>query len=173
MDFEHTQFLLKLLRDLPLITPGSFTLAFGEKSNFYVDVKKAYGRPEFLSCISDLFISLMDKRTTCVAGQGYGGIPLATAVSLRTGHPLTLVRERAKNHGRLGMIEGYIPNSEDKISVFDDVFTKGLSLQKTVRELENSGAEVLGCYVVVQREKHLFPKPLNFLYTLDDLIVEP
>jgi len=103
-----------------------------------------------------------------VAAAGYGGVPLATSISLNHGLKLTLVRETEKNHGKGGMLDGYVPNKEDKIAVVDDVFTSGSSILKIVSAL-GPEINVSGCYVVVKRGDADIGREVKHLVTVDQL----
>ena len=69
--------LVKELRKLEIVKKGKFILTSGKTSDFYVDMKKALGYPKVSELICDEFCKLVDKRATCVASIGYGGLALA------------------------------------------------------------------------------------------------
>ena len=81
---------------------GSFTLVSGKTSDFYVDCKKTFLRQEAMFIVAARmhpFVDSFDSRA--VAGEGLGGIPLASAVSLYANPKLlslVLVRREAKDH---------------------------------------------------------------------------
>ena len=170
------QDLVRLLKRLDIVymEPNSLPikLKHGDISKFYVDVKKAYGSQEALNLLADCMYEIIDKRATCVAGEGYGGVPLATAIASRHGLKLTLVRDKPKQHGRISRLDGYIPvKGVDKVIIVDDVCTTGGSL-KRVNEIitENSGAEILEYGFVVLREKVELGLTLKYLIVPKDLM---
>ena len=120
-------------------------------SDLYIDVKKAYGYPDTLNLISDSLYDIIDKKTTCIATAGYGGLSPASVISSKYGLNLALIRDEPKNHGKCSWIDGYVPNEKDKVAVIDDVFTTGKSLSKIINVLEPTKAEIVGCYVVFKR----------------------
>jgi orotate phosphoribosyltransferase len=145
-------------------------LEHGIKSNVYVDVKKAYGNPKLLHKMAGLMLRGLDKDTASICVAGYGGAPLGTAMSLQSGLPLTLVRDKPKNHGAFEMADGYLPQLGEKVSVVDDFFTSGRSLLQTVATLHAIGAEVLGCHVVVARgDTTAFELPVSYLFGPEDI----
>ena len=141
--------LIEALKKEGIVNKGSFTLTSGELSNYYFDVKKAVGNPELLEMMSSLLAAKIGNKATCVASIGFGGIPLATAVSLKLKLPLIMVRNSAKGHGLGKVIEGYIPGSKDNVVVVDDVFSFGTSLEQILKQINKTSAKILGCYVVI------------------------
>lgn len=142
----------------------------GEEADFYVDIKKAIGSPELLSMMAIALAEDIDPSTTCVAASGHGGIPLGAAVSGVMQIPLVLVRDSEKKHGRRGVIDGYVPGSGDVVSLVDDVFTSGSSLRQTAANVSRTGAEVIGCHVVVARgDVSDFEPPVSYLFTPEDI----
>ncbi|MEX0934169.1 MAG: phosphoribosyltransferase family protein [Candidatus Saccharimonadales bacterium] len=162
--------LADILQGEGVVIHKSVELRSGEKSDHYIDIKKSYGNPKAIEAITDELAAKIDENTTCIAGMGHGGLPLAVAVSMKTGLPLAMVRDSERSHGLGGMIDGYIPGAEDKVSIVDDVFTTGSSLRATMVAIEEFGANVLGCYVVVKRGDGELSVPLTYLLESKDLI---
>ena len=162
--------LIRVLKPLEIILNESVILASGKPADFYFDVKKAYGYPGALNMIADELFDKIDKRVSCIAASGYGGLSLATAISSRHNLNLVLVRDTPKKHGKAGWIDGYVPNEQDKIAVIDDVFTTGGSLRKLIQTLETTQAKILGAYVVVKRGEGELTVPLTYLLTPEDFL---
>jgi len=163
--------LIRKLKQLDIIHREPVDLKHGDKSPYYVDIKKAYGYPEILDYICDCIWKEMDKSTTCIAAAGYGGLPVATILSVRYKLKLTLVRDKPKKHGKGGWIDGYIPNKKDKVSIFDDVLTTGGSLEDVIKAIEEeTEAKILGCYVVVKRGEWKSDTNLSHLLVPEDLL---
>ena len=150
------------LTSLDIIYEDKVKLVNAGKSDYYIDIKKAYGY--VLKDICEEVHEKMDKETTCVAGSGHGGIPLAAGISASYGLRLCLVRERQKDHGLTKIIDGYIPGKEDKVAIVDDVLTTGGSLIKVIETITPTQAEIIGCYVVVKRGECSLPVPLRYLF---------
>ena|ERR1700741_1310777 len=90
------------LRQAEIISFEPVNLRAGEASDFYADIKKAYGNSELRKAMAEATLENIDPSTTCIAAAGYGGLPLAVTISDLSGLPLTMVRDTAKNHGRGG-----------------------------------------------------------------------
>lgn len=141
--------LIEALKKEGIVNKGSFTLTSGELSDYYFDVKKAVGNPELLEMMSSLLSVKIRGKATCIASIGFGGIPLAAAVSLKLKLPLIMVRNSAKGHGLGKVIEGYIPGPKDNVAVIDDVFSFGTSLEQILKQIDKTSSKISGCYVVI------------------------
>jgi orotate phosphoribosyltransferase len=137
----------------------------GETSDYYIDVKKAYGNPEILGHIATNIVHKLHEKTSCIAASGHGGLPLGAAVSLQSGLPFTIVRDTEKKHGLTKQIDGYEPDSVDVITIVDDVFTAGTSLRSTISVLqEDTKAVIHEAVVIVNRgDERSSPIPLSWL----------
>ncbi len=165
-----TNELVNLLKQLDIICREPVNLKNAGYSDFYVDVKKAYGYPDALNQISNELWERIDKNATCIATAGYGGLSPATVISSRHGLYLTLVRDEPKKHGKGGWIDGYVPNERDRVAIVDDVFTTGGSLRKIIEVLEPTGTEIVGCYVVCKRGEGKLQVPVTYLLTPEELL---
>jgi orotate phosphoribosyltransferase len=165
------QELLTKIKKAEIVKSGQFKLRSGITSNLYLDVRKLFGDPNLLFAISDTIRKILPDDTTCIAGSGYGGLPLATAVALASKVRLAAVRNETKGHGIKKSIEGHLPNKNDKIVIVDDLFTTGSSILSTVKELKKTGAKIIGAVVVIKRaEPKKFPIPLQCLFALQDIL---
>jgi len=161
--------LIKKLKEIDIISKEPVILKNAGESNFYIDIKKAYGYPEILNLISERLYQKINKHTTCIATAGYGGLPPSAIISAKYDLKLTLIRENPKEHGKRKLIDGYIPNKEDKITIIDDVFTTGGCLKEIIKNLKQTEAEILGCSVVVKRGEGDLLIPLDYLIEAKEL----
>ena len=149
-------------------------LSGGQISDYYVDIKKAYGQPLALEAIVDAVLEQIASETTCVAARGYGGVPLASALAVKGGFNLTLIRDEEKKHGKGGLIDGHLPNKSDYVAIIDDVFTTGRNLRKCAEILKPTGAKIVGGYVVVRRSDSDLDNPdfpIKHIFTVEELLV--
>jgi len=157
-------------KNIGVLVKGKFILTSGKTSDFYVDMKKVLGYPKVSELICDEFCKLVDKRATCVASIGYGGLPLAARVSLKLKLPLVVVREKPRGHGLKNLIDGYVPTKKDKVVVIDDVFTTGTSMLHIVKALSKTKARILAGYVVVNRgDMSKFKISIKNILSIDSL----
>ncbi len=149
---------------------GNFNLSAGQASGVYFDLREAFGNPELLNCAANRIYALVNKKPGFVAARGLGGITLATAISLKQGINLTLIRNEQKVYGMRKIIEGYFPKEGESGIVVDDVFTTGKNIIESVHEIWRCGAEVSKGYVILRRNPFEIGIPIRQLYTLDELL---
>ena len=145
--------LVTLLKEKEIFKRGKFTLRSGKTSDYYIDLREAIGDMEILKKIINKLVLLIPQKTTCIAGSGYGGIALASLVAFKKKLPLTLVRDKVKNHGTKNVIEGYIPTSNDAVCIIDDVFTTGSSVSDSKKKLSFTKTKFTKPVVVLNRSK--------------------
>ncbi|HXK41024.1 MAG: hypothetical protein A3G45_00305 [Candidatus Staskawiczbacteria bacterium RIFCSPLOWO2_12_FULL_37_15] len=163
------QELTRKLLDFGIIHKGKVTLRSGKETDFYIDLKKAYGYPKLLATLVAEMNKLVPQKTTCVATIGQGGIPLAVLVSQKLNLKLALVRDKPRKHGTRKIIDGHVPSQKDKVVIVDDVFTTGSSIRDVVGHLRPTGCKIVSAAVVVKRGAGKVGLPLAHLLTLKDL----
>ncbi len=141
--------LVKLLHDHGAIEFGSFTLASGELSSYYIDVKTAITDPDLLVRIGEEISNLADFDV--VAGVAVGGVPIAVATSLKSQKPYAIIRSSEKDHGKAGAIIGDV--SGRHVLLVEDVTTTGGSAIYGIKALRAAGAQIDRVITVVDREQ--------------------
>ncbi len=152
--------LLRLLHEKSFRT-GSFVLASGKTSNFYIDVRNTSTDPAGAALIGDLLLELIDRLggADAVAGMVLGAVPVvmsAVARSMDYGKPVSalLVRKEAKGHGAGKRVEGLVRPGM-RVLVVDDVATTGSStlgaLDAVLAEVPE--VQVIGVVAVVDRNE--------------------
>jgi orotate phosphoribosyltransferase len=129
---------------------GEFTLASGQHSKVYIDVKRAWTDPVRLGILADS-LSRRVGAAGRLAGMELGAVPLVVATALRTGRPYVVLRKSAKNHGTRQRFEGEIPPGSDVLLIEDTSSTGGTMLE-SVRIIRDAGGVVSRALVVVDRE---------------------
>ena len=153
------QRLLALLKEHSLMF-GDFTLASGQKSDFYFDSKKTTLRPEGAYLVAAEMLQMLSERgieADAVGGLTLGADPIVcpmAALSHTTPSPLRafIVRKEAKDHGTTRQIEGDLEPAS-KVVVIDDVVTTGGSTLKAIEAAETAGHEVVAVLCIVDREQ--------------------
>src|SRR5947207_13257171 len=98
---------------------GTFTLASGRTSPYYVDIKKAVTRPDLLRTIAE-GMAPYARDVDRLAGVELGAVPVAAAVSPVRGKPYVMVRKSAKEHGPKHEVAGAM-SSGDRVVFVGDV----------------------------------------------------
>lgn len=136
---------------------GEFTLASGQKSDYYIDGKYLVADPEGLDLVAQEVLSVLrDFEVEAIGGLEIGAIYISTAVSLKSFWagkrlPQITVRKRKKEHGAQKLIEGLLPNRGGRIAVVDDVVTTGGSILQAIDAVEKAGCRAVVALSVVDR----------------------
>jgi len=129
---------------------GTFKLRSGQISDQYFDKYLFEARPELLSDIADKMAKLVPAGSEVIAGLELGGVPLAAAISMKTGIPAAFVRKTAKNYGTCKLAEGADIKGK-KVCVIEDVVTTGGQIILSVNEMRKLGAIVKTVVCVILR----------------------
>ncbi|TLS53932.1 orotate phosphoribosyltransferase [Paenibacillus antri] len=154
---------------------GTFKLRSGKVSNDYFDKYLFESNPVLLNEIAEHLSQLIPIGTEVLAGLEMGGIPIATALSLKTGIPVAFVRKKAKEYGTCKLAEG-IDFQGKNICIIEDVVTTGGQILLSAQDLKTGGATVNNVLCVIEREQlgrdNLEDSGLTFLslFKMEELI---
>ena len=129
---------------------GSFQLRSGQTATHYFDKYLFEADPLLLAPVAELAGELIPAGTDVLAGLELGGVPIATAMSLRTGLPVAFVRKEAKPYGTAKLAEGAEVDGR-VVVVVEDVLTTGGQVVASTRELRARGAVVDTVLCVIDR----------------------
>ena len=146
--------LVNVLKQEGCIIEGQFTLKNGETSNIYYDIKTIISHPVLFRNICHSLISLLPKELInyrLIFGIPYGGLPIASYLSLTNNKPLIYSRNKKKEYGTQKLVEGKYKAGQ-KVIIVDDVITTGGSLKEAIiLARDELKLKVLACLVVVNR----------------------
>lgn len=131
---------------------GEFQLRSGLLSNEYFDKYLFESDPTLLSEIAEQLSKLIPEGTEVLAGLEMGGIPIATALSLKTGIPVVFVRKEAKSYGTCKLAEG-IDIQNKNVCIIEDVVTTGGQIKLSAEDLKQVGAKVKDVLCVIDRNQ--------------------
>jgi orotate phosphoribosyltransferase len=176
---DRRERLLRIIKAQSLLTGAEFTLASGQRSGFFFDMKKTMFHPEGAALIGDIIFEMIagDADVQYIGGLEIGAIPMAVSVAARSwpDRPINafFVRKAPKDHGAINLIDGqFRPNS--KVILFEDVTTTGGSVMKAVRAVRDQGCTVKKILTIVDRGEgatvNLKKEDLELaaIFTMDD-----
>jgi uridine monophosphate synthetase len=155
-DFYTT--LTLALAEMGAIQFGEFTLASGQKSPIYIDLRLLASHPGVLRQVAHAYAELL-RRELGIGESGirlaaipYAALPIGTAVALELDLPLIYPRKEAKGYGTARQIEGEFEPGERAI-VLDDLITTGSSKLAAIEPLKAAGLQVRDVVVLIDREQ--------------------
>lgn len=182
--YERERLIELLQRDA--LKRGTFTLASGRTSHYYVDGRKLTLSAEGAALIGAGVLELLLKEfpVDAVGGLTLGADPIVGAtLALAAGAGLGrlrgfLVRKEAKGHGTGRLVEGSLePGSA--VAIVDDVATTGGSSLQAAKAAQALGCKVMVVIAVLDRLEGAAAAfaarglPFRALLTIRDLGVEP
>ena len=148
------------------VCQGTFTLASGAQSDFYVDAKLTTLDPRGATLVGRVGWQLITKTATelgarvdAVGGLTMGADPIALSIGIAAyaDNPATslqtfTVRKKAKEHGRHKLVEGDFAQGSSVV-VIEDVITTGGSAMQAIDAIESEGGRVAFVVALVDREE--------------------
>jgi orotate phosphoribosyltransferase len=135
---------------------GTFKLASGLLSPYYVDLRLIPSNPEAFQRTVAMYASVFEpnliKRTQRLAGVPTAGIAYAAVVAINLSKPLLYVRKEQKEHGHERRIEGLLQPG-DRVVILDDVATTGTSLLEAADAIRAEGGVVADAVVLLDRQQ--------------------
>ncbi|MCK4413935.1 MAG: orotate phosphoribosyltransferase [Candidatus Eisenbacteria sp.] len=160
---------------------GSFALASGRESHFYLDLRRTTTHPEGAYLVATLLLDRLQQHWPDAAGgPTLGADPIAGALAALShlhGTPLRtfIVRSSVKDHGTGRIVEGHL-RAGDRVVLFDDVITQGGSLIRAARLVREAGAQADRAVVILDRQsgaaEHMAREgvDLEALFTLGEIL---
>jgi len=150
--------LIELAEKTGAIKFGEFTLASGAKSNRYFEGKLLTLHPEGACRVGEAICDILEgSGVQAVGGLILGAVPIATAVAVISHErgksiPAFLVREAPKEHGTEKQVEGHLEPGM-RVAIVEDVVTRGGSVFRAIKAVENLGCKVVKVVAIVDRHE--------------------
>lgn len=157
---QRTAF-ITLMVDSGVLTFGDFVGKSGRKMPYFVNAGN-YRTGSQVAALGSFYaariVAEFGDDVDVLFGPAYKGIPLvtATAVALHgDGRDIAFCfdRKEAKDHGEGGVLVGHIPKPGERVVIVEDVTTAGTSIRQTLPLITQTGAQVVGLVVGVDRQE--------------------
>lgn len=135
---------------------GTFTLASGRTSRYYIDMKPTLLHPEGNALVSELMLdAVAGDRLSLVGGPAYGAIPIVVGMvqkSFGSATPLDgfYIRKEQKERGTEKLIDGMV-EAGARAAIVEDVTTTAGSALRSVAIAREAGLEIVKVLTVVDR----------------------
>jgi orotate phosphoribosyltransferase len=134
---------------------GDFLLRSGKRSRYYLDKYRFETRPDTLAALGKRIaqdVQQFAPDATRFAAPELGGVVLAAAASLASGHPFLIVRSAPKSYGTANRLEGAFEKGEC-VCMVEDIVTSGGALIEAIEAVREAGLAVSSAVCVVDREE--------------------
>ncbi|MBL7119122.1 MAG: orotate phosphoribosyltransferase [Dehalococcoidia bacterium] len=156
LDTEGARRIMEIAYQVGAFAEGDFTLSSGVKSDRYFEGQKVTLSPQGAYEVGKaIYDELVKVGVDAVGGLAMGAYPIAVSVAMVShmeGRPIPsfIVREVPKEHGTRREIEGGLKEGS-RVAIVDDVITKGGSILKAIRAVEEANCKVVKVIVIVDR----------------------
>lgn len=149
--------LTQSLMDAPIIRRGDYHYFIHPVTDGVPELA-----PALLTEIADHITELVDTDVDRIVAIEAMGIPIGTALAMKTGIPLVIIRKRQYNlpneiavHQRTAYSKGELYlngiNKGDRVLIVDDVISTGGTMKAVIQALELAGAEISDTIVIIER----------------------
>lgn len=169
------EFVLRKIREEAFLE-GEFVLSSGQKSNFYIDVKKVSFTGDFLDAVGDMICDIAEKLNVFdFCGVELGGVPLVCSAIIKMNQRGfssrgIIIRKGKKDYGTSKLIEG---PSVSRVIFLEDVITTGKTTLEGIEILRQNKIEVSSVIAVVDRGggKNIIEKGFRFfaLFSFEEI----
>jgi len=149
-----SQIVANILLELNAVTLNPkkpFKYASGILSPVYTDCRVLMAYPDKRRLIRDLYIEAIETSGASfevVAGTATAGIPHAAWIADKLNLPMVYVRGKAKDHGKVNLMEGIIKKGQKAI-VIEDLVSTGESAINSVNAVRAAGGEVADVFSII------------------------
>ena len=159
-------------------TDKPFQMTSGKLSPYYVDCRLLISFPfhrDIMTIYAHWLCEEAQMDVDWIAGGETAGMPFAAWLAGRMNKPYAYIRKSPKGHGLGSQIEGNV-KSGDRILLYEDMITDGLSKINFMNGIRNADCVVKHCLVLLDRQEggqRLLQKEdvsLHTLVTMDDCL---
>ena len=141
--------ILDLFLKTDALLNGHFLLTSGKHSDQYFQSAKVLQYPKYTETICSLIADhFKDKEIDTVISPAIGGIVVGQEIARQLGKRFIFAEREDK---KLKLRRGFEISENEKVLVCEDVVTTGGSVLEVMDIVKNSGAEVVGVGMIVDR----------------------
>ncbi len=145
----NKQHILDIFKSTEALLSGHFVLTSRRHSSSYFQCAKVLQHPKYLTEFSRMIADEFENtEPDVVISPAIGGVVLGTEVGTQMGCR-TIFAERKE--GKMVIRRGFEIVSGDKVLVVEDVITTGGSVKEVMDLVEESGGNIMGVGVLVDR----------------------
>lgn len=145
--------IINQLYDIGAVRIGEFTLASGQTSHVYIDLRQIVSYPTLLQGVANAIWSACgNPEAELICGVPYTALPIATSLSLTHNLPMIMVRKEPKKYGTKKQIEGAYKIGQTCLLI-EDLVTTGGSVAKTAELLTSESLTVTDMAVLIDRQQ--------------------
>ena len=129
---------------------GTFTLADGSDSPYFVNLRGLPSYPGLFRLVVDSMAEVMEKlpRSDAYCSIPVSGLNIAAPLALEKGKPLLYTTQRKQGAGRV--LEGEVRPGW-KVAIIDDLVGSGKTVLSAAKAVEQEGGDVKHAAVVIDR----------------------
>jgi len=135
---------------------GTFKLANGTLSSYYIDLRSIQSDPVALKRVIFFYSSILEtselKQVRRIAGVPTVGIAFGSILAFNLAKPFIYVRKATKEPARGRRVEGILLPG-DKVVVIDDVITTGKNIMEAADAIRSEGGLVEDAVVLIDRQQ--------------------
>lgn len=140
---------LQIFKDTGALLQGHFLLTSGKHSAQYMQCAQVLQYPEKAAALGrELALKFKGAAIDTVIGPAMGGIIVAHEVGRSLGVRVFFTE---RQNGEMALRRGFKITPGEKVLVVEDVITTGGSVREVIRIVEETGADVVGVGVLVDR----------------------
>ena len=170
-DLDGKERLRQIIKEKSLMRGEEFTLASGQTSGYFFNMKKTMMDPEGANLIAEEILKLLESEgPVSVGGLEMGAVPILSVLCAKSYYtrqqiPAFFVRKMKKGHGTNQLIDGNLHPGSNVVLV-DDVTTTGGSVMKAVEAVRAQNCTITRIITVVDREEGAIDNLAKFDITL-------
>jgi len=144
---------LQIMHEVGVMELGPIEAAVGRQP-VYADLRKTFFEPKGFAVLIDELAKMIENLPIDVlCGAETAGIPIATALSLKTGLPFSYVRKKKKDIGMKLAVEGEI-KPDQKVALVDDIFISDKNKTNFIEFIEETNAKVTHLILLMDANLH-------------------